>query len=583
MKNDLTLNINHLWAALSVNELINQGVRQFYIAPGMRNAPLIAAITSLKESRTDVAIDYEIVMDERALGYRALGYSKVTGIPAVMICTSGTALANFLPAIIEAKKSQVPLIVISSDRPPELINSDDNQTIEQTYFYRPWVNSDLNLGTPCEEVSPRAVTTSLASLYFKSLFPNPGPVHMNLMMREPLGYIDTHISENYRKIGSELLNNKKPATEYEIPHFLLNPKALNQIIRDISSAKKGLLVIGSLPNTVDKELIKIFIEKLSFSFFLEVGSSLKYLYNLNDSQIPTFDHPEVQQLLKNDPPDLVIHLGGRLTSKFYYQFLTNNPDVNLYVLNSTEDKEDPTHVVKKRFVIDLNTTIKQLNESLVNNSKVHYNFGLESFAQQKIKYLETANLSFPVISKTFIDKMPNDLQILLGNSTSIRTFDSYFSFDIRKNYHVFTNRGVSGIEGFIATALGISDASKKDVYLIFGDVSFIHDFNSLFMLQNDTKAKIKILLINNGGGAIFTLLPIKKDKSILDVITSPHNYEFSGVTQLNKNITHFRAETRAEFNDGLKWLNESNTHAILEVIINDQTNTLVYDELKTIR
>lgn len=583
MTNDLSLNINHLWAGLTLNELINQGIRQFYLAPGMRNAPLIAALTVLKEQRKNLNLDFEVVMDERALAFRALGFSKVTGVPSALICTSGTALANFLPAVIEAKKSLVPLIILTADRPPELINSDDNQTIEQTHFYRPWVNHDLNLGAPTEEVAPRAISTSVAQLYFRSLFPNPGPVHMNLMMREPLGFVETGVSADYKKQCLKLMAENSPATQYEIPQFLLNPKALGQFVHDINHAKKGLLVIGSLPNTLDKSLIQEFIQKLSFSFFLEVGSSLKYLYNLNDHQIPTFDHPEVQQVLKNDPPDLVIHLGGRLTSKFYYQFLANNPDVNLYVLNSTEDKEDPTHLVKKRFVIDLNTTIKQLNECVENTLRTHYQFGLEAFTKKKIQYLESAELSFPVISKTFIEQMPDRLQLLLGNSTAIRTFDSYFSNEVKKNHQVYTNRGVSGIEGFIATALGISDASKKDVHLIFGDVSFIHDFNSIFMLNKNTKSHIKILLINNGGGAIFTLLPIKKDKNILDIITSPHSFEFSGVQSINPEIHYQKANTRAQFEEGLQWLNTVKAHAILEVMISDEINTKVYDELKTIR
>lgn len=581
--NDLTLNINHLWAALAVNELINQGVKQFYIAPGMRNAPLIAALTVYCETRKDKEINFEVIIDERALAFRSLGYSKVYGIPSVLICTSGTALANFLPAIIEAKKSLIPLIILTADRPPELINSDDNQTIEQTHFYRPWVNHDLNLGAPTEEMNPRAISTSVAHLYFRSLFPTPGPVHMNLMMREPLGFVDTKVSTRYKEICLNELKQNKPATTYEIPLLQLNKNALLQFLQDINKAKKGLLVIGSLPNTVDRSIIEELIKKLSFSFFIEVGSSLKYLYNLTDNQIPTFDHPEVQQILKDDPPDLVIHLGGRLTSKFYYQFLTNNPDVVLYVLNSTDEKEDPTHLVKKRFVIDLNHTLKQLNDNISQSARFLYNFGLESFAQKKISYLEGAPLSFPVISKTFIDQMPTNIQILLGNSTTIRTFDSYFSYTTRKSFNIFTNRGVSGIEGFLSTALGISDATKKDVFLILGDISFIHDFNSIFMLTKNTKSHIKILLINNGGGAIFTLLPINKDKNILDVITSPHSFEFSGVEKINSQINYRAVNTRSEFENELKWLSDSTGHAILEVHISDAVNTKVYEELKTIR
>lgn len=573
-------NINHLWASLVIDELIKQKITQFYIAPGMRNAPLIAALISAKKS---TLADFEIVIDERAMAFRALGYSKASGKPSVIICTSGTALANFLPAVIEAKKSQIPLVILSADRPPELINSDDNQTIEQTFFYRPWVQQDLNLGAPTEDISPRALATSVSQVVFRSLFPVNGPVHINMMFREPLGYIETGISTKYLEAAKMLLSAKGAATEYQIPNLLLNSEALANIIDDINRSKKGLLVIGALPNTIDKELLQQFISKCNFSFFLEVGSSLKYHYTLNDHGIPTFDHPEVQETLKKDPPDLIIHLGGRLTSKFYYQFLGNNPDLNLYVLNATEEKEDPTHLVKKRFVIDLNSTIKQLNENINSEKKRYWKFNLEEFTKKKIQFLETAPLSFPVISKTIIDTMPDNLQFYLGNSTAIRTFDSYFSFDIKKNYQIFTNRGVSGIEGFIASALGAVDATKKDVYLVFGDVSFLHDFNSLFMLKNPSLAYVKIILINNGGGAIFTLLPINKDKEILDIITSPHSYSFKAIKELNPHLHYQHIKHRDELVHAINQLVNHQGHGVLEIELKDDENLKVYNELKTIR
>ncbi len=573
-------NLNLAWSALVIDELIKNDITQFYIAPGMRNAPIIASLSAAKKTKN---INLEIVMDERSLSFRALGYSKASGLPSVLICTSGTALANFLPAVIEAKRSHVPLVILTADRPLELINSDDNQTIEQTHFYRPWVNSDLNLGAPTVEIKARALTTSVSHLVFKSLFPVKGPVHMNMMFREPLTNTKLEFAASYLSEVESILNQSEQSTNYQIPNLHLTENALNEVLAKIDNAKRGLLVIGALPNTIDKDLFKNFIKKLNFSFYLEVGSSLKYSFNLNDHQVPTFDHQEVQEALKKDPPDLVIHLGGRVTSKFYYQFLEQNPKTNLYVFNATEDKEDPTHLTKKRFIIDLDATIKQLFQSIKNNRRDFWDFKLESFTKKKIDFIETAELSFPVISKTFVDKMPNNLQVYLGNSTTIRTFDSYFSFDTIKDFEIFSNRGVSGIEGFIAGSLGVIDATKKDVYLVIGDVSFIHDFNSLFMINHGLSAKIKIILINNGGGAIFTLLPIKKDREVLDIITSPHGFNFQGVKELNPMINYQSISKREELASALLNLTKSNQHEVLEITIDDATNLAVYDQLKTIR
>jgi 2-succinyl-5-enolpyruvyl-6-hydroxy-3-cyclohexene-1-carboxylate synthase len=205
----------------------------------------------------------------------------------------------------------------------------------------------------------------------------------------------------------------------------------------------------------------------------------------------------------------------------------------------------------------------------------------ESFTKSKIKLIDDGPLSYPSISKTIIDHIKDDAILYIGNSTVVRSFDAYFSYTNRKNITVATNRGVSGIEGFIASSAGFIDGTDKEVYLIIGDVSFIHDLNSLYFLK-ELKTPLKIILVNNDGGGIFTLLPIEKEKAVLDYITSPHGETF-GKTAEAFGIDYSRVTARSELLPKFMELQTKKHHSLMEIIVDGKTNKEVYDLLKTIK
>ena len=581
MEKLLSQNINRIWSSLIVDEFIKNGITQFYLSPGMRNAPLIAAMIHLKKFHKELEII--LCIDERGAAYRALGYSKATGRPSVLVCTSGTALANYTPAVIEAKKSSLPVIVLSADRPAELTFCDDNQTIDQTKFYGDFIQGEMALGAPTILISPLAMTSSLSNLIHKSLYPQKGPVHFNCAFREPLE--DTHVPvpKDYLELAEIQIARSTPSTRYVNLETRPDSLAIAEIAEILISSKSGLLVIGSLAPHESTALVEEFVKNLKWPTYFDVSSSLKYAFNLSDDTIPTFDHPEVQAELIKNPPETVFHIGGRLTSKHYYSFLKKVPQINLITLNLNMEKEDPSHHTKIRLNAHINSTLESLMGHFlgVTLPKKTLPLDFEASSKNKIKFIDEGPLSYPSISKAIIDHINDYSMIYIGNSTVVRTFDAYFSYTNKKHLVVATNRGVSGIEGFIASACGFIDGSKKEVTLILGDVSFIHDLNSLYFLK-DMKIPLKIILVNNDGGGIFTLLPIHKEKSVLDYISSPHGQKFKDIA-LSFGIDYVQVRKTQDFKEEFLKMQKTNHHTILEVIFDHDTNKAVYDQLKTIK
>lgn len=577
----LSENINRVWASLIIDEFLKNKITHFYLSPGMRNAPLIAAMASAKE--TNHKIQIFICMDERAAGYRALGYSKATGLPCVLSCTSGTAMANYMPAVIEAKKSNLPLIVLSADRPPELTFCDDNQTMDQTKFYGDYVQGQMNLGAPSVEISPLALTSSLSNLIHKSLFPQKGPVHINCAFREPLEKTIVAMPEKYLSLAQDQMNRSGPSTRYMNLNTIPTQFEITELAHLLKKSTSTLLVIGSLNPYDDLEAVVEFIKKLNAPTYFDISSSLKYQFNLTDNALPTFDHPEVQEALIKNPPETIVHIGGRLTSKHYYSFLKQVPAINLITLSLNKEKEDPSHHTKTRINADINSTLKALclamGEDELPAKKLNLNF--ESFTQKKIKLIDDGPLAYPLISKVIVDHILDNSILYIGNSTVVRSFDAYFSYNNRKNITIATNRGVSGIEGFIASSCGFIDGAEKEVYLVIGDVAFIHDLNSLYFLKS-LKKPLKIILVNNDGGGIFTLLPIHKEREVLDYITSPHGQTFKKAAAL-ANIDYLEVKNPAELKTTFQDLQEKKNHCLMEIFVDSNTNKEVYDLLRTIK
>ncbi len=566
-------NLSTIWSSIIIDELVKSGVIDFYISPGMRNAPLVQSLLQRKE------VNLYLGIDERGQSYRALGNAKATGRTSALLCTSGTALANYTPAIIEAKKSATPLIVLSADRPIELATSDANQTINQVHFYGNHILADNCLGAPTEEICPQVIRNTIDHLIFRSRYPIKGPVHLNIPLREPLDMTRTQVSSNYIE-KSQAGFKRKFQTKYFPPTQGISPKAKEVIADIIEKNPKGLLVIGSLPCTLDREVIKEFASKLNWPVFLDISSSLKYSYSIQDNIIPTFDHSEVYEQMSKERPSTIIHLGGRTTSKHYYRFLEEFSDINLITVNWSEEKEDPSQNTDYRMISEVDQFCSEMIP-LISPSKSPIQINWKDFSDKKCKLIDDAPLSYPYISKKIIDSMGNNQALYIANSTVVRSFDNYLSLEAKKEIDIFTNRGVSGIEGLMASALGCAEAINKFTTLIVGDVSFLHDLNSLQNIK-ESKAPLCIVVVNNSGGGIFTLLPIAKDKELLPYLTTPHSLTFENAAKLF-DIDYKLITSTQEFDFEFIQAQKNRETIILEVTVDNEQNIELYNKLKTVK
>ena len=322
-------NINYQWTSIMMEEWVRLGVKQVVISPGSRSTPLAWAAINNK------TMEHIIHFDERGAGFFALGFAKASGQPALLICTSGTALANYHPAIIEAKQSQLPMIIMSADRPPELQNIGANQTIDQIKIYGDVVSHFHSFSCPSRKVSPTYILSQIDQAYYKSIAWSgaslqPGPVHLNCPFREPLAP-DLESGEEWLNQKGEIIKKwqkeKKPYLNF---HKVVNNSRMLEyahLSKLMSEIERPLIVLGDLSLLEQSEFKSVFKKiKKGMAIYLEtILLEKKMAYSLEhlDLWIKHFSHLE--------KPDLIIHFGGKIISKSIGQYLSNHQGAYIQV------------------------------------------------------------------------------------------------------------------------------------------------------------------------------------------------------------------------------------------------------------
>lgn len=533
--------------------------------------------------------------DERAQSFRALGFIKSSFRPAALVCTSGTAVANFLPAIIEAQKTHVPLIILSADRPGELNATDANQTINQIEVLRDYCKNFWSASEPQKTFPPKALAGKISYHLHEAIKSPSGPLHINVPLREPLDDTQETIDETWLKEAEIIFNKDKSSLEFPKTNKVLPTSAFDILTKKIIEAKRPLIVFGPLHEIgpYDKETVSRFLENYQANFSCDVTSGLKYSYGAEDGLLPTFDHPEVLKTLEEQSPDLIVHFGHRLTSKHYYplcqKLLKNGLTNDIILVSPGTYHEDPGFSFTERWDISPNIVLDVLSKSLKENSYpsrelINWNELIKS----KRKIIEESPMSYPFISKRAVDTLTKAKLAFIGNSTFIRSFDSYAgSYGGDSNWQTITNRGASGIEGHLSMCLGIQDAMPKEPTVAFiGDISLIHDFNALLLMKETNRSyPLLVIIANNYSGGIFNLLPIAQQSSesnYLSLLTTPHSIEFTPIIKAI-GLPVKRVTTKEEYQMELDLWNESPQLLFLEVTFNDQDNVDVYKKLRTVK
>lgn len=528
-------NYNILWSQLIVGELKRLGCRGFFVSPGYRNAPLIAALVQ------EDGLDVVSCPDERAGAYQALGYAKQQGAPAVLMCTSGTAAANYFPAVIEAQQSQIPLVVISADRPFAMVHSGANQVINQMDLFGAFIKAGLAFPSPSGVVSPDALVRLVEDGVEKSRRYPKGPVHWNLPFDEPLEprvASDGPVDPTYLMAAERCLTERSAESSSlgDVGHWLPAQAQLNRMQKTLGSAKRGLLLVGGLASASEKQMVGRLVQALGWPTYFDITSGLRFMEY--GRSLPDLQAPFLQKWLKDQyRPDAILHVGDRLTSKWYDRFLQSwQGPYGYHVITAHDGLQDPTFRVRQQLTGDVARICHGLLEWCdVTGEKINEELWapVARWREQVRDTIQNGPFSFAVVAQTVLSQLTPNAILYLGNSSTIRAFDAW-GWRGPEALDVQASRGVSGIEGQLATAMGIARAHRSPVTAVLGDITLIHDLNSLLELGR-SQLPTTVVVINNQQGAIFGALPIGSYPEVLSpYLNTPHGFHFDGIAAMSR-------------------------------------------------
>ena len=533
------MNNNLDWAYHIANTLYNLGVEDVCICPGSRNTPLTIAFSNNQKFNCTSHID------ERSAGYFGLGISKKKNLPTVLISTSGTAIANFFPSIIEANLSKTPIIVITADRPAYLLNTGENQTINQQNIYGNYVRKFQGIGLPNDNLNE--LTKNIISLYESSVNNIPGPVHINAPFEEPL---ITKLTDN--------IDPSKARINLE------NNEIYNNDDFEISNLKESMIICGELSPDENHDSILLLSEFLNAPILADPTSNIRY-YKSHKNIISNYN-----LFFKNIDinPNLIIRFGSKPTSKILCDFISNHP--NVLLVNKYDIFNDKANTFIKS---DIETFVENtLNsfDKIDNNSLCDILTAFQKNVKNQIDSLDIDEMMCEgILIKNILDIIKPDTNLFIGNSMAIREMDD-LTMNLDKKINIYSNRGASGIDGLLSTALGISSVSKSNANIaILGDLSFYYDMNAL-IFASKLNISLKLFILNNNGGGIFKQLPISKlnyDKFEKYWITPP-NLNLSDIAK-SFNVKYYDIKTVSDLKN---ILNRDNGIEIIDCKIDMNNN-----------
>lgn len=526
--------MNEYIAAL-VDEFYQLGVRHAVFSPGSRSTTMAMLFKEHEGFETYMNID------ERSASFMALGIAKAHKEPTVLVCTSGSAVAHYLPAVLEAQYTGVPLIVLSADRPHTLLHVGAPQTVDQHKIFGTAVNYFEELAVPQEShyyTYPRQVARKA---YMKAMDTKKGPVHINVPLFEPLV---PELSRNHFEAGRSSFKVVKP--NYSSVFGCDNRNNLTHInnaidiahgndgtneINDLLKRYERILILAGPQIDIDEaETIRSFGEALQAPILADPLSNVRGC-STSKVVISTYDALLAGQALWHElKPDCVIQFGQIVVSKRVQQMIASWTDVEYIEVNPTMDSMNPTGktTIHMQASIDVFTHLYGKN----NNSDTYLNIWrrLEQAGKKQLSLaIDEPHCFEGRTIRELQKKIPEDGQIFVANSMTIRDFD-YFWFSGESKAVLYGNRGVNGIDGTISTALGLA-TNGKPTYLVTGDLSLFHDLNGLAVAKTHN-LNLTIILHNNDGGGIFEYLPQKGTKHFDYLFSTSQGLDYSGAATL---------------------------------------------------
>jgi 2-succinyl-5-enolpyruvyl-6-hydroxy-3-cyclohexene-1-carboxylate synthase len=569
-------NLKYLWADLIVEELVRCGVTVFCISPGARSTPLVLAAAEHN------AVETVVHLDERGAAFYAVGYAKSTGRPAALICTSGTAVANCYPAVIEASASATPLVVLSADRPIELRDAGANQTIDQVGIFGKYTRWSFDLPSPNRDLPAEFVLTTVDQLAYRATRAPAGPVQLNCMFAEPLTpETDDSIPPGYLNGIDGWMQRTAPFTNYAIHRSLPDDVSLSEVSSALLNSKRGVIVAGSLDCRSNVGAVFNLASNLRMPLLADISSGLRFCESTRSNLVTHYDlFLRDEWSASNHQPDLVLHLGGPVVSKALMAYV-NGSSAQHIVVERTPFRRDPGHTVAFRVEMEpLDFCERFASIKSTGDSGLLHRFRRADAASSQ--FLRDFDLISQMTSEFavayhLLGMLPSDSGLFLANSLAIRAADGC-GMTGTKLIGVGVNRGASGIDGNLAAAVGFARGLGRRTALLIGDLALVHDISSL-LLAKRSHVPVTIVLLNNDGGGIFSFLPIAKYRKHLDrFFEAPHGLDFRDAASLF-DLRYFHPETVSQFRDCVAEAFDLTENSIVEVRIDRNGSPAVHQDI----
>jgi 2-succinyl-5-enolpyruvyl-6-hydroxy-3-cyclohexene-1-carboxylate synthase len=519
-------NTNLLWTSILVETLYRLGLTIAILCPGSRSAPLTVAFANHPD------IEAIPILDERSAAFFALGLARQRHVPVALVCTSGTAGANFFPAVIEARESQVPLVVITADRPPELRDCNAGQAINQHNLYGSFSNWYTELAVPSlDSKLLQYLRQTLIHAWEQTLYPVPGPVHLNQPFREPLA----PLPEPQAQAQALSFNPALFFTSLPLPRTDGSPKRLYHPSTPLPlstwhSCQQGVIIAGPSQPTnpeVYCRSISHLSQFLNYSVLAEGLSPLRNYADLNPNLITTYDLILRNSVLAEKlSPEVVIRVGEMPTSKQLRTWL-DKIQPRQWVIAPNGRNLDPLHGSTTHLRLSLDDLISRLDQTPTVNPYTEAWCAADAQVRLAIdQTMSNTNNFFEGKVAWLLSKiLPPDTPLFISSSMPVRDVEFFWS-PSNSRIKPFFNRGANGIDGSLSTALGIAHHQRPSVMLT-GDLALLHDTNG-FLLRTAFQGHLTILLINNQGGGIFEMLPIAAfDPPFETFFATPQSVDFA--------------------------------------------------------
>jgi 2-succinyl-5-enolpyruvyl-6-hydroxy-3-cyclohexene-1-carboxylate synthase len=556
-------NLLTAFSRLLFESLADAGLRDVVVSPGSRSTPLVWAALSCSRLRCTS------IVDERAAGFYAVGRAKITGVPAALVCTSGSAAANYFPAVVEASMARAPLLVLTADRPFELLDCGASQTLDQTRLYGDYVRRFVELGMPePADAALFAVRRRAAQAIFDAtLANNPGPVHVNVRARKPLEPLSPESAEARDLAARVDICLRRPIVHASSEPRAASHEAISSIAHSLSGAARGVIVCG--PGSFGSARCGAALARLAtaigFPVYAETTSQLRFdgTGTLAESLVVDgldllLRAPRFHDVFR---PDIVLQVGQAPTSGAWERNVAAKPDVARHVL-TPHGFPDPTSTARTVVVADVESTLERLAESAAMQAPLERQrrwattlsrASAAAFdAVEKMLGRET-RVSEGSATRAVVRALPSGGLLAVGNSLPVRHVDAFCRAAPQAAIGVWSQRGVAGIDGLVSGAAGAATASGRPTALLLGDVSALHDIGG-FAVAAETDVPFVVVVLNNGGGRIFEQLPFA-DSGVSDDIfrfwTTPHATHFDGLARCFR-LVHTSVTTPADLDRELQ-------------------------------